>query len=138
MSPAHANGVMARECECRPPSLCWSGRSSFGTDPVPNFCDLAKPARWPGSQQLGEMHMHPLKRLLPLVHEHWLAFWGGMALICVGRVFEAGVPLMVRLSINRITAHDARLTYPVVVILGLAAMRYLAVAWGRNSCARLA
>ncbi len=36
--------------------------------------------------------VHPLKRLLPLVNRHGLAFWGGMALICVGRVFEAGVP----------------------------------------------
>jgi ATP-binding cassette subfamily B multidrug efflux pump len=75
---------------------------------------------------------HPLKRLLPLVHEHWLAFWGGMALICIGRVFEAGVPLMVRLSINRITAHDARLLAPVLAILGLAVLRYLSVAWGRK------
>src|SRR5438105_15600224 len=75
---------------------------------------------------------HPLRRLLPLVHEHWLAFWGGMALICLGRVFEAGVPLMVRLSINRITVHDNRLLLPVLAILALAVVRYLAVAWGRK------
>ena len=73
-----------------------------------------------------------MKRLLPLVHDHWLAFWGGMALICLGRVFEAGVPLMVRLSINRIAASDSRLVLPVVVILGLAVSRYFSVAWGRK------
>lgn len=78
---------------------------------------------------------HPLRRLLPLVHEHWLAFWGGMALICLGRVFEAGVPLMVRLSINRIAGHDARLLLPVVAILTLAVFRYFSVAWGRK-CVR--
>jgi len=76
--------------------------------------------------------MHALRRLLPLVHEHWLAFWGGMALICLGRLFEAGVPLMVRLSINRITAHDGRLLAPVTAILGLAVVRYFSVAWGRK------
>ena len=76
--------------------------------------------------------MHPLRRLLPLVHEHWLAFWGGMALICLGRFFEAGVPLMVRLSINRITSHDARLIEPVAAILMLAVLRYFTVAWGRK------
>ncbi|MBV9332035.1 MAG: ABC transporter ATP-binding protein [Alphaproteobacteria bacterium] len=78
---------------------------------------------------------HPLRRLLPLVHEHWLAFWGGMALICLGRVFEAGVPLMVRLSINRIAGHDGRLMLPVVTILILAVCRYFSVAWGRK-CVR--
>ena len=75
---------------------------------------------------------HPLRRLLPLVNEHGLAFWGGMALICLGRVFEAGVPLMVRLSINRITVHDDRLLLPVLTILGLAVLRYNVVAWGRK------
>lgn len=75
---------------------------------------------------------HPLRRLLPLVNEHWLAFWGGMSLVCLGRVFEAGVPLMVRLSINRLTAHDGRLLYPVLVILCLAVLRYLSFAFGRK------
>jgi ATP-binding cassette subfamily B protein len=75
---------------------------------------------------------HPLNRLLPLVNEHGWAFWGGMALICLGRVFEAGVPLMVRLSINRIAVHDDRLILPVLTILGLAVLRYNAVAWGRK------
>ncbi len=75
---------------------------------------------------------HPLRRLLPVVNEYGLAFWGGLALICAGRVFEAGIPLMVRLSINRITVHDGRLLLPVVAILCLAVVRYFAVAWGRK------
>src|SRR5579871_1039898 len=75
---------------------------------------------------------HPLRRLLPLVNEHGLAFWGGMALICLGRVFEAGVPLMVRTTINRITVHDDRLALPVLAILGLALLRYNCFAWGRK------
>ncbi len=92
---------------------------------------------------------HPLRRLLPLVNEHGWAFWGGMALICLGRVFEAGVPLMVRLSINLITElsktntasqvvwkifalHDNPLILPALAILGLAVLRYNAVAWGRK------
>lgn len=75
---------------------------------------------------------HPLRRLLPIVNEHGLAFWGGVALVCLGRFFEAGVPLMVRLGINRITTHDARLLMPVLAILGLAVLRYFSVAYGRK------
>jgi ATP-binding cassette subfamily B protein len=75
---------------------------------------------------------HPLLRLLPLVNERWLAFWGGLALICTGRVFEAGVPLMVRLGVNRMTVHDDRLLFPVLMILGLAACRYACFAIGRK------
>jgi len=81
----------------------------------------------------GRLDYHPLKRLLPLVNEHWLAFWGGLALICLGRVFEAGVPLMVRTSINRMAAHDGRLLAPVLTILGLAVCRYLCFAFGRRA-----
>ena len=75
---------------------------------------------------------HPLRRLLPLIQEHRLAFWGGMVLICLGRVFEAGVPLMVGLSINRVAASDNQLLLPVFVILCLAVLRYFSVAWGRK------
>lgn len=74
----------------------------------------------------------PLLRLLPLINEHWLAFWGGLALICTGRVFEAGVPLMIRLGINRIAAGDGRLLLPVLAILGLAVCRYGCFAVGRK------
>src|SRR5215472_6180225 len=88
------------------------------------------PAADPSSEPLKASH--PLRRLLPLVHEHSLAFWGGMALICVGRIFEAGVPLMFKLSINRLAASDNRLTLPVLVILCLAVLRYFSVAWGRK------
>ncbi len=74
----------------------------------------------------------PLWRLLPLVHKHALAFWGGMFFICLGRVFEAGMPLFVGLGINRIADHDDRLIGPILGILGLAVVRYFSVAYGRQ------
>ena len=55
-----------------------------------------------------------------------------MFFICLGRVFEAGMPLFVRQSINSIAAHDWNLMEPVLGILGLAAVRYVSVAYGRQ------
>src|SRR6185503_16433539 len=51
----------------------------------------------------------PLRRLLPLINAHAFEFWGGMFLICLGRVFEAGVPKIVAVGINRIAAGSADL-----------------------------
>jgi ATP-binding cassette subfamily B protein len=73
-----------------------------------------------------------LWRLLPLIQKHALAFWGGMFFICLGRVFEAGMPLFVGLAINRIADHDNRLLGPILGILGLAVVRYFSVAYGRQ------
>ncbi|HEY0302667.1 MAG TPA: ABC transporter ATP-binding protein [Rhizomicrobium sp.] len=71
-------------------------------------------------------------RLLPLVNRHGLAFWGGMFFICLGRVFEAGMPLLVGLGVNRVAAGDWRLALPVLGILALAVVRYISVAYGRQ------
>ncbi len=70
--------------------------------------------------------------MLPLVNAHAWEFWGGIALICLGRLFEAGMPLFVRLAVNRMAAHDWELLEPVLGILALAALRYVAVAYGRK------
>jgi ATP-binding cassette subfamily B multidrug efflux pump len=74
----------------------------------------------------------PLWRLVPLLNQHGWAFWGGIFFICLGRTFEAGMPLFVRLAVNRVAANDWRLLEPVLGILGLAAIRYVAVAYGRQ------
>src|SRR5207244_2798565 len=74
----------------------------------------------------------PLRRLLPLVNARKWEFWGGMFLICIGRVFEAQVPLLVRDGIDRITAHSLDLLYPIGGILALAVLRYTVVAYGRQ------
>ncbi|MEJ0026224.1 MAG: ABC transporter ATP-binding protein [Rhizomicrobium sp.] len=66
------------------------------------------------------------------MNKHGWAFWGGMFFICLGRVFEAGMPLFVRLGVNRVTVGDARLLWPVLGILGLAVARYVTVAYGRQ------
>ncbi|HEX4304034.1 MAG TPA: ABC transporter ATP-binding protein [Rhizomicrobium sp.] len=55
-----------------------------------------------------------------------------MFFICLGRVFEAGMPLFVGLAINRIADHDNRLLGPILGILGLAVVRYFSVAYGRQ------
>jgi ATP-binding cassette subfamily B multidrug efflux pump len=74
----------------------------------------------------------PLWRLMPLLNKHGWAFWGGIFFICLGRVFENCVPLLMGLAINRMAAHDDRLLAPVLGILGLAVVRYVSVAYGRQ------
>jgi ATP-binding cassette subfamily B protein len=74
----------------------------------------------------------PLRRLIPLVQEHKLMFWGGMVLICLGRVFEAWMPLFVRMGIDRMTAGNTDLLPPIGGILALAVARYVSVAYGRK------
>jgi ATP-binding cassette subfamily B protein len=84
----------------------------------------AKPSRKTGRR--------PLWRLLPLVAKHGWAFWGGMFFICLGRVFEAFMPLFVRQGVNRMAGHDWHLAVPVLAILALAVLRYATVAYGRQ------
>jgi len=55
-----------------------------------------------------------------------------MFFICLGRTFEAAMPLVVRLTVNRLTAHNYDLLFPVLGILGLAFIRYFCVAHGRK------
>ena len=74
----------------------------------------------------------PLWRLLPIIQRHGWAFWGGMFFICLGRVFEAFMPLFVRQGVNRMAGHDWHLLEPVLGILALAVVRYMAVAYGRQ------
>jgi ABC-type multidrug transport system fused ATPase/permease subunit len=74
----------------------------------------------------------PLWRLLPLIRQHGWAFWGGMFFICLGRVFEAFMPLFVRQGVNRMAGHDWHLLGPVLGILVLAVLRYATVAFGRQ------
>lgn len=75
---------------------------------------------------------NPLWRLVPLVHQHKLRFWGGMSLINVGRLLEAFVPLMLMVAIDRMAAGNTDLTLPVLVILGLMVFRYGAFNLGRR------
>jgi len=55
-----------------------------------------------------------------------------MFFICLGRVFEAFMPLFVRQGVNRMAGHDWHLLGPVLGILALAVLRYGAVAYGRQ------
>ncbi|HEY4940389.1 MAG TPA: ABC transporter ATP-binding protein [Rhizomicrobium sp.] len=70
--------------------------------------------------------------MLPLINKHRAKFWGGMFYICLGRVFEAGMPLLVRRTVDGISAHNWNLLTPMLGILGLAAARYVTVAYGRQ------
>ncbi|HJW41195.1 MAG TPA: ABC transporter ATP-binding protein [Rhizomicrobium sp.] len=69
---------------------------------------------------------------MPLINRHGPRFWGGMFFICLGRVFEAIMPLLVKRTVDGIAAHQATLVIPALGILGLAALRYGAVAYGRQ------
>jgi len=55
-----------------------------------------------------------------------------MFFICLGRVFEAFMPLFVRQGVNRMAGHDWHLLGPVLGILALAVLRYATVAYGRQ------
>ncbi|MEQ8592669.1 MAG: ABC transporter ATP-binding protein [Parvibaculum sp.] len=74
----------------------------------------------------------PLWRLVPLVQQHKLRFWGGMSLINFGRLLEAFMPLYLKMGIDRIAAGDTRLALPALAILGLMAVRYVAFNFGRR------
>ncbi|MGZ6007541.1 MAG: ABC transporter ATP-binding protein, partial [Rhizomicrobium sp.] len=84
------------------------------------------------AQQSSTKARGPLWRLLPLIRKHGWSFWGGMFFICLGRVFEAGMPLFVRQGVNRMAGHDWNLLEPVLGILALAIVRYISVAYGRQ------
>jgi ATP-binding cassette subfamily B multidrug efflux pump len=55
-----------------------------------------------------------------------------MFFICLGRVFEAIMPLLVRRTIDGLSAHVSYLLMPVLGILALAVARYISVAYGRQ------
>jgi ATP-binding cassette subfamily B protein len=55
-----------------------------------------------------------------------------MFFICLGRVFEAFMPLLVRRTIDGLGVHNWDLLTPVLGILGLAVARYISVAYGRQ------
>jgi ATP-binding cassette subfamily B multidrug efflux pump len=84
------------------------------------------------AQEPNAVRRSPLWRLLPLIRMHGWSFWGGMFFICLGRVFEAGMPLFVRQGVNRMAGHDFHLLGPVLGILSLAVVRYISVAYGRQ------
>ncbi|MEI9993053.1 MAG: ABC transporter ATP-binding protein [Rhizomicrobium sp.] len=84
------------------------------------------------AQQAARPERSALRRLIPLVNRHAGKFWGGMFFICLGRVFEACMPLFVSTAVNRVAAHNWALLGPVLGILGLAVVRYVSVAYGRQ------
>lgn len=55
-----------------------------------------------------------------------------MALINIGRIFEALMPLALKLGIDRMAVGDARLAAPALAILGLMVLRYIAFNFGRR------
>ncbi len=55
-----------------------------------------------------------------------------MALINVGRLLEALMPLALKLGIDRMAVGDARLAAPALAILGLMVLRYIAFNFGRR------
>lgn len=73
----------------------------------------------------------PLRRLLTQVNAHAWPFWGGMALINLGRLVEAFIPLLLGIGIDRIAAGNRDLALPVLGILAAMAVRYVVVAAGR-------
>ena len=44
----------------------------------------------------------PLLRLIPYIQKHALAFWSGMAGLLLARVFEATIPLLIKMGVDNI------------------------------------
>ena len=75
---------------------------------------------------------HPLWRLLPLIQVHASKFWGGMSLIILGRLLEAGMPLLLGTAIDSLNRGVPNLLWPAVAILILMCARYTSFSFGRR------
>lgn len=72
-----------------------------------------------------------LGRLRPVVGKHKWRLSTGITAFGVARMFESMVPFLTAESINRITADNYDLTWPVSGILGAVICRYIAVTFAR-------
>jgi ATP-binding cassette subfamily B multidrug efflux pump len=77
-----------------------------------------------------------LKRLLPFIRPYKVRLSFGIGAFGVARLFEAIVPMMLALAIDRIIAGDSNLTAPVLGIFGAVVGRYLVVTIARYQVRR--
>jgi ATP-binding cassette subfamily B protein len=81
--------------------------------------------------------MHALARLLPYYRRHRALFWLGIGLLLLARVFEAGIPLLLKAGIDGLAARDVALGAIAGGILGLTFLRGVSIYAGRRITRRI-
>ena len=77
-----------------------------------------------------------LFRLKPYIARYRFRMIAGITAFGVARVFEGLIPLFVAMGIDRVSAKDENLTFPVFGIIGAVAARYIFVTFARFSVRR--
>ena len=79
-----------------------------------------------------------LWQLRRFISPHRRGLYVGIAAFGVARIFEAMVPVLTAVSINRMVEGDFNLTYPVLGIVGAVLVRYCVVTFARFNVRRVA
>ena len=79
-----------------------------------------------------------LWELRRFIGPHRRGLYVGIAAFGVARIFEAMVPVLTAVSINRMVEGDFNVTYPVLGIVGAVLVRYCVVTFARFSVRRVA
>ena len=79
-----------------------------------------------------------LWELRRFIGPHRCGLYVGIAAFGVARIFEAMVPVLTAVSINRMVEGDFNLTYPVLGIVGAVLVRYCVVTFARFNVRRVA
>jgi ATP-binding cassette subfamily B protein len=79
-----------------------------------------------------------LWQLRRFIAPHRRGLYVGIAAFGVARIFEAMVPVLTAVSINRMVEGDFNLTYPVLGIVGAVLVRYCVVTFARFNVRRVA
>ena len=79
-----------------------------------------------------------LWQLRRFIGPHRRGLYVGIAAFGVARIFEAMVPVLTAVSINRMVEGDFNLTYPVLGIVGAVLVRYCVVTFARFNVRRVA
>jgi ATP-binding cassette subfamily B multidrug efflux pump len=79
-----------------------------------------------------------LWQLRGFIGPHRRGLYVGIAAFGVARIFEAMVPVLTAVSINRMVEGDFNLTYPVLGIVGAVLVRYCVVTFARFNVRRVA
>jgi len=81
--------------------------------------------------------MASLRRLLPYLTRYRVAFWAGIGGLLAARVFEAGIPWLLKHGIDRVAAADPSLLGPALGILACVAARFACIVVSRRLIRRL-
>jgi ATP-binding cassette subfamily B protein len=81
--------------------------------------------------------MTSLRRLLPYLSRYALPFWLGNGGLLLARLFEALIPLFLKLAIDSIAAGRSELAWPALGILGCVALRFVVIVFSRRVIRRI-